>query len=69
MDSMLVEEVVRSKPCNHSQSAKHSEIKKGCCRKRSCQEHDHTFRSCLMEALDALKMEFAAVMDCRYFHV
>ena len=66
---MLVENVLRSQPCNHTKIAEHTEVKDTGGGKTSSQKHDHWFRCCWEEALKTLKVSLVLVMKNTYLVV
>ena len=66
---MLVENVVRSQPCNHTKIAEHTQVKDTSGRKTSSQKHDYWFRCCWEESLESLKVSLVLVMKNTYLVV
>ena len=60
---MLVEDVLSPKSCNHSKSAKHSEMKETSSWEATSQEHNNSFWSRWKEALETFQVNLMLVMD------
>ena len=69
MSAMLVENVVRSQPCNHTKRAEHTQVEDTSGGKTSSQKHDYWFRCCWEESLESLKVSLVLVMKNTYLVV
>ena len=66
---MLMKNMVRTKSSYHAKMTKDFQINDASCRQTPSQEHDHTFRGCLVEALKALDVDLVVVVDSRHLQV
>ena len=66
---VLVKNMIRTKSSNHTQVTKNFQVKDASCRQAPSKEHDHTFRSCLMESLKALDVDLVIVVNSRHLQV